>query len=488
MAATALTINMPQSGGTNEFKYNFTGSCTEVTVSFSKSDTSVTWYNIVNHDTSSKKVTITASTNTTTSARTATINTIISGNACEEKCVEVKQKGRFNPSLEYLTFVAQESGTFSISRAQTGVTVEYSLDDGETWTTLGNGVSSPTVAAGSEIKWRGNIEPLWLRGSGTFTSTNKFELKGNPLSLLYGDDFVNHSDVSETENTFHGLFSGCTKLTSIEKMIFPFSKVSNNCCYGTFSGCTSLTVIPENLLPCTELKTDCYREMFAGCTSLTTIPENLLPATTLADGCYENMFDGAGITEIPENLLPAENLEDNCYNGMFMRCTSITRIPENLLPATEMKDHCYASMFWGCSSLTTVPYNLLHSEELAHSCYYNFFGRCTSLTDMSSFQLPAATLAVSAYCGMFSGCTSLTKAPALEASILPEHAYDNMFAKCSSLSEIKCLATDISAYGCTSLWVWDVASSGTFIKAASMNDWTTGSYGIPDGWTVQDYP
>ena len=35
-------------------------------------------------------------------------------------------------------------------------------------------------------------------------------------------------------------------------------------------------------------------------------------------------------------------------------------------------------------------------------------------------------------------------------------------------------------------WVDGVASSGTFIKAASMSSWSTGINGIPTNWTVQD--
>ena len=48
------------------------------------------------------------------------------------------------------------------------------------------------------------------------------------------------------------------------------------------------------------------------------------------------------------------------------------------------------------------------------------------------------------------------------------------------------MATDISAEGCTDGWVQGVATNGTFIKADSMTDWTTGIDGIPSGWTVQN--
>ena len=61
-----------------------------------------------------------------------------------------------------------------------------------------------------------------------------------------------------------------------------------------------------------------------------------------------------------------------------------------------------------------------------------------------------------------------------------------MFSGCSSLNYIKCLATDISATDCTGNWVSGVASTGTFVKNASMTSWTEGTSGIPNGWTVQD--
>ena len=50
------------------------------------------------------------------------------------------------------------------------------------------------------------------------------------------------------------------------------------------------------------------------------------------------------------------------------------------------------------------------------------------------------------------------------------------------------LATDISAEQCLLNWVSGVASSGTFIKAASMTSLPSGINGIPSGWTVQDAP
>jgi len=161
----------------------------------------------------------------------------------------------------------------------------------------------------------------------------------------------------------------------------------------------------------------------------------------------------------------------------FYGCTSLTTAPE--LPATILANYCYVNMFQSCTSLTTVP--VLSATTLVSNCYVGMFRGCTSLTQAPV--LSAATLANSCYRQMFNGCTSLTTAPELPATELADYCYYEMFSGCTSLNYIKCLATDISANGCTNSWVDGVASTGTFVKNASMSSWTTGENGIPANWT-----
>ena len=207
---------------------------------------------------------------------------------------------------------------------------------------------------------------------------------------------------------------------------FPQREYPGNALYGVFSSNTHLIDASLLILPVTTLEKGCYQYMFGNCTALTVAPA--LPATTLAQECYEAMFSG---------------------------CTSLTTTPT--LPATILADNCYQSMFQGCTALTTAP----------------------SI-------LPATTLAENCYGGMFRGCTELTTAPELPATTLAEYCYDSMFYDCTHLNYIKCLATDISASECTLSWLGNVAASGTFVKNPNMSSWTTGTYGIPSGWTVQD--
>ena len=146
----------------------------------------------------------------------------------------------------------------------------------------------------------------------------------------------------------------------------------------------------------------------------------------------------------------------HAFKGLFEECTNLVSAENLVLPTTTLANYCYSSMFNGCTSLTTAP------------------------------QLPATKLADSCYSNMFYNCSKLTTAPALPATTLAQSCYYEMFRGCRSLNYIKCLATNISERNCANSWVTGVASTGTFIKASSMTSWTTGTSGIPKGWTVQN--
>lgn len=163
-------------------------------------------------------------------------------------------------------------------------------------------------------------------------------------------------------------------------------------------------------------------------------------------------------------IFKGENVQYNSQ-GMF-RSTS------SLITYGNVMSLVYGDNFVGQATLTSGY------------TFSSLFSQCSGLISAENLILPATTLTENCYSYMFYGCTSLTVAPVLSATTLAQGCYSNMFAGCTSLNYIKCLATNISANYCTSYWVDDVASSGTFVKNASMNDWTTGPSGIPSGWTV----
>ena len=347
--------------------------------------------------------------------------------------IDWNSKEKVDYTTEYLTFNILSAGTINWTASNTAdtKTIDYKLNNGE-WVSITSNTSSsaPTIPvnSGDKIQFKGNNAQYggidrWIILYNSFGgSTAGFEVEGNIMSLIYGDNFKNNSTISG-DYVFTGLFRNCINLVSAKNLVLPANTLAKSCYYEMFNNCTSLTTAP--VLPATTLAQYCYQSMFGGCSSLTVAPE--LPTTTLAYGCYKNMFQN---------------------------CTSLTTAPE--LPATTLVDSCYNSMFQDCRLLTTAP--ILPATTLAQDCYYH----------------------------MFDGCTSLITAPELPATTLKGSCYAYMFQGCKKLNYIKCLATDISANYCTGGWVSGVASTGTFVKPSSMASWKTGVDGIPTGWTVQD--
>ena len=377
---------------------------------------------------------------------------------------------------EYLLFETTQSGTFKFSGATSANTLEYSLDNGETWTTLAHNTNTPTIAAGGNILWKG--EGLTINtssGIGKYISTGAFNVKGNIMSLHFGDNFLGQTSLNGKDNAYRYLFSGCTKIVSAENLSLPATTLATSCYYGMFYSCSGLTAAP--VLSVTTLANSCYSYMFASCSGLTTAP--ILPATTLVYGCYSYMFLGCtSLTTTP--ALPATTLAGSCYRSMFSGCRSLTTAPTTL-PATGLTDYCYDTMFQNCTSLTTAP--SLPATTLTDRCYFCMFQGCSGLT--SAPELPATTLASRCYYAMFQGCSGLTSAPELPATTLTYECYRSMFASCANLSYIKASFTTTPSSTYTSNWVNGVAASGTFVKngAAMWNVW--GFIGVPVGWTVE---
>ena len=418
------------------------------------------------------------------------------------------QNGAPSPLEKPLTFNISSGGTIVWATTDSSVskTIDYKLNNGN-WvsiTATKAGVKI-NVNTGDKIRFRGSNTSYSDNASSYSTfgsSTASFEVEGNIMSLINPTNFATATTLG-SKYTFNGLFNGCTGLTSAENLVLPATTLAEGCYYSMFTNCAKLTKAPKELpsdtlktncyaqmfwncksltkvpkLSATKLATYCYSSMFTNCTSLTTATE--LPATTLATNCYNSMFKGcSSLTTAP--ALPATTLAQYCYGSMFKGCTSLTTAPE--LPATTLEYQCYNSMFYGCTKLTQAP--ALPATTLANRCYYYMFEGCSSLTTAS--ELPATTLAQDCYNSMFSNCASLTTAPELPAEILDSGCYSYMFYGCTKLKYIKCLATDISATNCTYNWVNGVASTGTFVKAAVIESWTTGDSGIPTRWTVLNY-
>jgi len=185
-------------------------------------------------------------------------------------------------SQYYLTLQALESGTIGFSAG----TVDYSTDSGSTWNTLAQG-NTISVSQGDEVLFKksGSI-PTENYGIGTFTSSCRFNVYGNIMSMQEGDNFATATTIANYEFYFKRLFAE-SKVVSAENMVLPATTLRKFCYNELFKGSTYLTT-PPKVFPATALTQDCYSQSYNGCTSLTKSP--VLPALTAARASYGWMF------------------------------------------------------------------------------------------------------------------------------------------------------------------------------------------------------
>lgn len=327
--------------------------------------------------------------------------------------------------IPYLTFSAEAAQTLTMSKAV--ATLEYSVNGGE-WKELGT----------NTVEFGGELGDLRIRGSNLNGTANDYSNYSTisfgtaNLVCCYGDirtllNYQKYATVTTKSARFCRLFSKCSSLISAP--VLPSKVLASYCYYSMFYKCINLVKAPE--LPASTLSVSCYSDMFWGCTSLSESPT--LPAMTLAASCYSGMFGGCTNLSIPPKL-PATNLDDSCYSDMFGGCSKLTKSPS--LPATILARYCYARMFYGCTNLNNAPE--LHASTLVYNCYYM----------------------------MFWGCKQLQSITMLGANISP---------------------SNINLNDCLGYWLYDVSSTGSFIKIKEMTSLSTGASGIPNGWTIKNY-
>ena len=201
-------------------------------------------------------------------------------------------------SGDYLSFRILTPGTICWKAfGNLTKTIEYKINNGE-WTPITSTSGGVTISVVKDdlVRFRGNNTTYATSKSaysGFEGGTATYDIEGNIMSLLYGDNFAESTTLPNSSYTFCSLFKKAPVISA------------------------------ENLiLPATTLKTYCYRALFSYCTTLTKAPA--LPATTLATGCYWYMFERCVITEAP--VLNAATLVNECYGHMFTGCGLLNTI------------------------------------------------------------------------------------------------------------------------------------------------------------------
>lgn len=245
----------------------------------------------------------------------------------------------------------------------------YSLD-GLYWS---KGEASPVLNSGDTVYWKASgITPTSGSGIGSFDSGNyvNFNVGGNILSLVYGDDYSNHTTITN-DYQFKGLFAG-SGVYNAGALTLP-TNVTKGCYEGMFYECGAL-IVPPAELPATALTESCYKEMFKFCEGMT-IPPSIHASTMAASAC-SNMFDACSAL-INAPTLSATTLAPYCYSRMFGDCWSLQAAPA--LPATALTEGCYLNMFKNCLSIQTIT---LPASTLVSGCYTQICSGCESLNEI----------------------------------------------------------------------------------------------------------
>ena len=201
-------------------------------------------------------------------------------------------------SGDYLTFRTLTPGTICWKAfGDLTKTIEYKVNNGE-WTPITSTSDGATISVveGNLVRFRGT-NTVYATSKSAYSGfeggTATYDIEGNIMSLLYGDNFSESTNLPNSSYIFCSLFKKAPVI-SAEHLI----------------------------LPATTLKEYCYRALFSYCTTLTKAPE--LPATTLAKGCYWYMFEQCALTEAP--VLKATTLVSECYGHMFEGCGLLNSI------------------------------------------------------------------------------------------------------------------------------------------------------------------
>lgn len=342
--------------------------------------------------------------------------------------------GHAHYNLEYLTTKALGSGniTFTIpSNVGTSylTNVSYRKNGGE-WTTTANSSSevviTVSVTANDVIEWKGN--GIRLCGGGNYTAASKFggtvqfNVYGNVMSMLWGDDFIGQIQFPNTthERVMEGLFYQ-SSVVDASGLVLPATHLSNTHTYmGMFSDCTSL-VYPPAELPEPEssvILNFTYISMFNNCSSMVRCPDmNWGILTTCKNGTFYQMFNNCtALTDnIPDKIevqyYTANSNGYSIFRNMFANCTHITTIPSLIIhnnnsTITGAVNGPFYYAFNGCTSLVDLSNKTIAIENSTNTAGYEFyqtFKQCTNLVKSPFIRIPETHLAT--FSRMFDGCT-----------------------------------------------------------------------------------
>ena len=381
----------------------------------------------------------------------------------------------------------------NISNA-TETDLEYSTDEGATWTTLpmSDGNGSNGVEFGES---NNTVTDLLIRGNGfgnrydpsamvvrsfAFEDPNQLvDCTGSLTSLI---DCNDTTCTMTNMGHFIALFAECEALRTAPEL--PFTELTEFCYTSMFQDCSNLLKAP--VLPATTLKTFCYSQMFEGCSSLNYVKALFIDA---ADDCLEYWLDDVAPTGtfIRNDLATWRKDEADIPAGWTVKpYDSFLRFHVDyglqsmtLMDMTDNQTETHLEYSLDGTNWSELQFN--NAIEFGNDGtdnvdlylrgkgFYNSFDMNNGPTKasvitfsedyyvycsgnvgaLSDYDNPTAPLTEDGqFAALFSGCTALVTAPDFPATDLTAFCYYGVFANCEHLVAAPALPATTLAMGC----------------------------------------
>ena len=258
------------------------------------------------------------------------------------------------------------------------------------------------------------------------TSLSSFFGSLTKLETITGLEYLNTANV--TDMSF--MFSGCSKLTSLDVTKFNTGKVTD------------------------------MSYMFYGCSKLTSLDVTHFNTANVTNMCY--MFNSClMLTSLDVTKFNTENVTN--MNKMFYGCSKLTSLDVTHFNTTNVTNMGY--MFSGCSKLTSLDVTHFNTANVTNMVY--MFSDCSKLTSLDVTKLNTAKVMYMRY--MFSGCSALISLDVTKFNTGNVTNMSYMFYGCSKLTSLDVTkfntgnVTDMNKmfYGCSKLTSLDLTHFNT---------------------------
>ena len=253
----------------------------------------------------------------------------------------------------------------------------------------------------------------------TPTSLRRFFYYLTKLETITGLEYLNTANVTDMSY----MFSGCSKLTSLDVTKFNTAKVTKmNEMFYNCSKLTSLDVTKFNTANVTDMS-----YMFSDCSKLTSLDVTHFNTANVTNMTHM-FYSCSSLTSLDVTHFNTANVMD--MHGMFYSCSSLASLDVTHFNTAKVTDMSF--MFSSCSSLTSLDVTHFNTAKVTDMSF--MFSSCSSLIslDVTHFN----TENVTNMRNMFSGCSSLTSLDVtnFNTAKVPDMSY--MFSNCLALTSL----------------------------------------------------